>query len=207
MRGRAHLEQPLAHRQVAHLAGDVHGSVAVVARLGDVRGRAHLEQPLAHRPVALWQATYMGVTPLLFALVMSAAAPTSNSHLHTDRWPSPGGDHGSDAFVVRLADVRGRAHLEQHAHRQVALLTGDPHGSEAAVIRLGDVRGRAHLEQPIEKRKVAHRAGDAHGSGAVGVRLGDVRVGARIIVEPFAHIQLALPASFREREQIWPFVI
>ena len=30
----------------------------------------------------------MGVVPLLFALVMSAAAPTSNSHLHTDRWPS-----------------------------------------------------------------------------------------------------------------------
>ena len=28
----------------------------------------------------------MGVQPLV-ALVMSAAAPTSNSHLHTDRWP------------------------------------------------------------------------------------------------------------------------
>jgi len=29
----------------------------------------------------------MGVKPPLLALVMSAAAPTSNSHLHTDRWP------------------------------------------------------------------------------------------------------------------------
>ena len=29
----------------------------------------------------------MGVKPSLFALVMSADAPTSNSHLHTGRWP------------------------------------------------------------------------------------------------------------------------
>ena len=29
----------------------------------------------------------MGVVPLLFALVIFAAAPTSKSHLHTDRWP------------------------------------------------------------------------------------------------------------------------
>merc|ERR1712185_107337 len=29
----------------------------------------------------------MGVWPLFVALVMSAAAPTSNSHLHIDMWP------------------------------------------------------------------------------------------------------------------------
>ena len=37
------LKQPLAHRQVAFIAGDVHGSEAAVNRLGDVRGRAHLQ--------------------------------------------------------------------------------------------------------------------------------------------------------------------
>ena len=48
-RGRTHLEQLYAHRQVPPpLAGDKHGSLAIVVRLGDVRGRAHLKQPLAH---------------------------------------------------------------------------------------------------------------------------------------------------------------
>ena len=51
--------------------------------------------------------------PQLFALVMSAAAPTSNSHLHTDRWPFWQAMNMSVAAVVRLGDIRGRAHLEQ----------------------------------------------------------------------------------------------
>ena len=45
--GCAHLEQPLADRQVATIASLVHGSDATSVRLGDVFGRAHLEQPLA----------------------------------------------------------------------------------------------------------------------------------------------------------------
>ena len=75
--GRAHLEQPLADHQVATMASTVHGVLSIV-RLVDVSGRAHLEQPLADRRVTTAQALCMGVSPLLFVLVMSPApAPTT----------------------------------------------------------------------------------------------------------------------------------
>ena len=63
-----------------------------------------------------WQAIHMGVTPLFSALVMSAAAPTSNSHLHTDSWPFWQAIHMEHAVVIRLGDVRGRAHSKSHLH-------------------------------------------------------------------------------------------
>ena len=66
-------------------------------------------------PRGRWMRT--GVAPMQFALLMPAVAPTSNSYMHTDRCPPPlaGDKHGSlaIAIVVRLGDVRGRAHLKQ----------------------------------------------------------------------------------------------
>ena len=58
--------------------------------------------------------------------------------------------HGSEAIIIRLSDISGRAHLEQPlADRHVATLASLLHGSIAFIIRLGDVPGRAHLEQPL----------------------------------------------------------
>ena len=49
--------------------------------------------------------------------------------------------HGSEAIIIRLGDVSGRAHLEQPlADRQVATLASLVHGSGAMDARLGDVR-------------------------------------------------------------------
>ena len=131
------------HTDAGLIVGDVHGG-AVVHRLGDIRGRAYLEQP-SHTDRSLvgrctWEA-------LAHVLVISAAAPTSNSHLHTDSWPSCRRCTW-DSGVVRLGDVRGRPHLEQ------PLATDSRPSSrrstwECRRVRLADVRGRAHLEQPL----------------------------------------------------------
>ena len=62
----------------------------------------------------------MGVTSRLLALVMSAAAPTSNSHLHTDTWEI---DHvrGAHLLLFALVIVFGRSVLVQPlAHAQLA---------------------------------------------------------------------------------------
>ena len=61
-------DEPLADRQVATNASYVHGSEAIIVRLGDVSGRAHLEQPLADRQVATIASLVHGSVAFMAAL-------------------------------------------------------------------------------------------------------------------------------------------
>ena len=91
----------------------------------------------------LLEAISMGVRPSLCALVMSAAAPMSYSHRHTDRWPFAGDPHGSDAVVVRLGmSAAALIFPNSHWHTDRWPLQAAC-ASEAAVVRLADVRRRA----------------------------------------------------------------
>ena len=133
----------------------------------------------------------MGVEWSLIALVISAAAPTSNSHLHTDRWP-PSRRCAWGCSRCRSPWETAAAPTEQPlAHRQVAAPASDHHGSHTKGIRLGDVLLSAHLEQPLAHRQVAILAGDPHGSVAALVRLGSVRARAPP-EQPLAHQQVAV---------------
>ena len=151
------------------------------------------DEPLANHEMAFIARILMGVQPCTI-LGMSAAAPTSNSHLHTDRWPSPQAMYMGvapllSALVMSAAAPTSNSHL--HTDRWPswqAMYMG------VMPLFFALVMSAATHEQPRAHRQVAILAGDVHGSGAVVARLGDVR-GRAHFEQPLAHRQVAILAG------------
>ena len=103
-------------RPTSHPASYVHGTGRNCPSW-DVSGRAHLEQPLADRQVAT--SPWHGREPSSF-VSMSPAAPTSNNHWHTDRWPPRGPCMSAASYSFGMSPPRPPG--TTLADRQVATL-------------------------------------------------------------------------------------